>query len=280
VSIFNDLFGKRLFKPQPDDVKMAQATAQLPDSRPHCSCLLLGEEGTAIPEPSFHIEQQDTECEGWKRLEALVDKAAKERAKKFAPGLEMPRELWRQVITLPDSIAQLKSVKELYLYSSHLVRIPPVIGEMESLENFDVYTSYRLHWMPYEITRCHRLRRSRVSTRALYGNFRYRPPFPSLAPKLDKVLIPSECSVCRSPLPVQGMRPYQVWISLEVATDVMPLLVNACSGECIRKLPAPASNHVSHPHKGGCHLIQPQTSLQRILSSRSVGVDQTGCDSQ
>jgi hypothetical protein len=32
---------------------------------------------------------------------------------------------------------------------------------MSSLENFDPYTSYRLHWLPYEITRCPNLRSSR-----------------------------------------------------------------------------------------------------------------------
>lgn len=50
---------------------------------------------------------------------------------------------------------------------------------------------------PYELTRCPRLRASVVSTRALYGNFKYRPPFPAL----------------REP-------------------HVLPLLVNACSSAC------------------------------------------------
>ena len=31
---------------------------------------------------------------------------------------------------------------------------------MESLEDIDPYTSYWLHWYPYEITRCPRLRGS------------------------------------------------------------------------------------------------------------------------
>lgn len=39
------------------------------------------------------------------------------------------------------------------LYGSNLVRIPPEIGAMTSLEEFTPYTSYRLHWVPYEITR-------------------------------------------------------------------------------------------------------------------------------
>ena len=58
------------------------------------------------------------------------------------------------------------------LYGSGLVRIPPEVGEMTALEDFDPYTSYRLHWFPFEITRCPKLKDSRVSTRALYGNFK------------------------------------------------------------------------------------------------------------
>ncbi len=41
-----------------------------------------------------------------------------------------------------------------------------------SLRVFEPYTSRRLHWFPYEITRCTSLRRSVVSTRALYGNYK------------------------------------------------------------------------------------------------------------
>src|SRR4029450_7239360 len=69
---------------------------------------------------------------------------------------------------------------KLNLYGSSLVRIPPEIGEMESLKEFVPYPSYRLHWFPYEITRCTKLRNSTVSTRALYGNFKFPPAFPRL----------------------------------------------------------------------------------------------------
>lgn len=47
---------------------------------------------------------------------------------------------------------------------------------MSALTTFDPYTSRRLHWYPYEITRCANLRDSRVSTRDLYGNFKNRLP--------------------------------------------------------------------------------------------------------
>jgi hypothetical protein len=48
-----------------------------------------------------------------------------------------------------------------------------------------------------------------------------------------------------------------VWISLRVATDVLPLLVNACSTACVQALPAPAEGYVQQPHAGGAHVQQP-----------------------
>src|SRR5207247_10515570 len=110
------------------------------------------------------------------------------------------------------------------------------------------YTSHRLHWYPYELTRCPRLSDSTVSTRVLYGNFKFRPPFPALRPVTDAAeadftgLDPGmwgvdavrTCSVCDQP----GDRElYQVWTSRLVGTDVLPLLVNACSAACVAKLP-------------------------------------------
>ena len=112
----------------------------------------------------LHTETQDTECEAWIRLLELVDKAASDGRTEFEPLRELGRELRSQIVTLPSTIGQLKSVKKLDLYGSHLVRIPPEIGEMTSLEEFEPYTSYGLHWYPYEITRCKKLKRSTVST--------------------------------------------------------------------------------------------------------------------
>jgi hypothetical protein len=62
---------------------------------------------------------------------------------------------WIKIITLPATISKLTRVKEFRLYGSNLVGIPPEIGEMEQLEIFDIYTSYRLHRLPLQ-----RLRRS------------------------------------------------------------------------------------------------------------------------
>jgi hypothetical protein len=164
-------------------------------------------------------------------------------------------------------------VKTLFLYGSYLVRIPPEIGEMASLETFDPYTSHRLHWFPYEITRCKGLKDSTVSTRALYGNYKFRPPFPKLtrvnSPGLvgveptysatDKGKLLRNCSVCNRGF--EDLRRHRVWISLNVATDVLPLLVNACSEECIQRLPKPPDGYVQHPHRGGLEVQQPPTGF-------------------
>jgi len=125
---------------------------------------------------------------------------------------------------------------------------------MESLEEFDPYTSYGLHWFPYEITQCKQLRKSRVSTRALYGNYKFRPSFPGLDPIVPQ-LVPRQCSVCGVDL--VGHEVLQRWLSLRVATDVLPLLVNACSEACIGRLPAGAAGYIESPHTGGPKIKQP-----------------------
>jgi hypothetical protein len=197
--------------------------------------------------------------------------AAADGREEFAPFREMTLEAQCQVITLPPTIRKLTSVRHLMLYGSCLVRIPPEIGDMESLVKFTPYTSHRLHWFPYEITRCTRLAESTVSTRSLYGNFKYRPPpFPRLETPLSSTagidlsnLHPKRygtpaiatCSMCRAPLGQTGL--HQVWISLNVGTDVLPLLVNACSVNCIARLPAAPSGYVSGPHTGGPSVEQP-----------------------
>ncbi|MFF8884046.1 leucine-rich repeat domain-containing protein [Streptomyces flaveolus] len=211
----------------------------------------------------FHTERQDTSAPGWQHLLELVDEAAADGREEFRPLTELSPEERRQVITLPPSIATLTSVRHLVLYGSNLVRIPPEIGAMTSLEEFTPYTSYRLHWLPYEITRCRKLTRSTVSTRALFGNHKLRPPFPQLRPAQDSVadldlenLDPRRwgatairnCSVCERPIEEEL---HQVWISQRVASDVLPLLVNACSSACVAELPDGANDYIPTPHKGG-----------------------------
>jgi hypothetical protein len=126
---------------------------------------------------------------------------------------------------------------------------------MANLEELVLYTSYCLHWLPFEVTRCLKLKRSTFSTRALYGNYKYRPPFPQLGQGPPRFgTLTENCSVCRKSCGADSM---QVWISLLVATDVLPLLVNACSENCIGRLPKPEYGYVERAHQGGLGVTQP-----------------------
>ena len=232
----------------------------------HDLCRCLGQRLERPPRVvKFHKDRQDTAAPGWQRLVELIEEAAKDQREEFTPLSELSPEHRRQIITLPHTIGKLTAVRHLVLYRSNLVRIPPEIGMMTNLEQFTPYTSYRLHWFPYELTRCPNLKRSTVSTRALYGNFKYRPPFPELVSEADRTgaLKPGTwgattvrtCSVCDAPIGNPG--PIQTWISLRVATDVLPLLVNACSTACIEALPTPPEGYVHSPHRGGPTVEQP-----------------------
>ncbi|GAA1541278.1 hypothetical protein GCM10009827_070900 [Dactylosporangium maewongense] len=235
--------------------------------RDRCLCTGYPDE-TQPATVSFHGDRQDTSAAGWRHLLALIDEAAADGRTVFKPFVELSAPERRQIVTLPPAIAKLTAVKHLVLYGTNLVRIPPEIGAMTSLEMFEPYTSHRLHWYPYELTRCAKLADSTVSTRALYGNFKYRSPFPALRPLTGAgdvdlaVLDPGVwgadavriCSVCDGPVD-RELR--QVWISRWVGTDVLPLLVNACSARCVAALPEPHSGYVSTPHTGGPDVVQP-----------------------
>ena len=224
--------------------------------RPICHCLDPQYEEQSWNELHLHAEKQDTNCPAWYRLIDLIHEAACDCREEFSPGREMKPGEWAQITTLPKSIGRLKAVKHLILYGSSLVRIPPEIGEMAALEQFTPYTSYRLHWFPYEITRCKKLKMSTISTRALYGNFKYRAPFPRL-PQLHPILTPKRCSVCKGSF--HGALPLQYWITLSVGTDAIPLLVHACSEQCIKQLPQPPEDYVQTAHQGGLQLPQPES---------------------
>ena len=125
----------------------------------HDLCRCLGQRLDRPPQiVKFHKERQDTQAPGWQRLLELIEEAAEDRRKEFKPLTELTPKHRRQIVTLPPTIGRLTSVRHLVLYRSNLVRIPPEIGMMTSLEEFDPYTSYRLHWFPYELTRCPNLK--------------------------------------------------------------------------------------------------------------------------
>ncbi len=240
-----------------------------PPRRPACDCFEAGYRKRRWRQPRFHLEAQDTECPAWRQLLERVEEAAADGRAEFAPLRGMGAEERAHIVTLPPTIGKLKAVRHLDLYGSDLVRLPAEIGEMTALEEFTPYTSYRLHWFPHEITRCRNLRQSTVSTRALYGNRKYRPPFPRLGRGADAAGGRTSrkavgggaaegtrpCSVCGQPFVDRQQQ--RVWISLGVATDVLPLLVNACSQECIERLAVPPERYVQGPHRGGVELKQP-----------------------
>jgi hypothetical protein len=242
--------------------------------RPGCDCDLVAE---AHRESEFHVEAQNTESEAWTLLLQLVEEAAADGRKRFSPGADIPVHLWPDIVTLPSTISRLTAVRELDLYGSHLIAVPPEIGEMSSLRSLDPYTSRRLHWFPYEITKCKKLTDSRVSTRHLYGNYKNRLPFPRLPAELLAGSLPRQCSVCDGQFQADG--PIQRWISLWVGTDVLPLLVHACSDRCIDALPHPPGKHpagfdeypfeyVDHPHEGGRDLQQPPDQSAMLMRGR------------
>ena len=199
---------------------------------------------------------QDRNSVAWKRLCDYIDNLAANGGEEFSPGETLGPELFAQIYTLPESIATLKQVKKVWLYGSKLKRIPPEIGEMTALEYFDPYTSYDLHWFPYELVQCKNLKDSRVSTRTLYGNYKNRMGFPSLQDNPvryagNKVC----CSICKKEITYAETN--QLWITAWVGTDTLPLLANLCSTTCEFQLATPPANYVPFAHKGGATLEQP-----------------------
>lgn len=214
---------------------------------------------------------QDRNSKAWKMLCDYVDKIAEEEKDEFSPYEELGAELFSKIHTLPESISKLKKVKKIWLYGSKLKRIPPEIGEMESLEYFDPYTSYNLHWFPFEITNCKNLKDSRVSTRALYGNYKNRMGFPNLIHSPVKYFGENlNCSICKKEIAYEETK--QMWITLWIGTDYLPLLTNICSKECEDKLnqyPKPAEYYWQYPHQGGSELEMPK--MTQMEWARATG---------
>ena len=223
---------------------------------------------------------QDRNSVAWKKLCEYVDKVATENREEFSPLEELGQELFAQIHTLPETISKLTKVKKVWLYGSKLKCIPPEIGQMEALEYFDPYTSYDLHWFPYEITKCKNLEDSRVSTRALYGNRKNRMGFPRLIHNPVRYSGDTlNCSVCGKTITYKQTN--QLWISLWVGTDVLPLLANLCSKECENNLPKPPEDYVQFPHKGGADLKQPPDEDERFeLEMKEYENEEKGNDTE
>lgn len=211
---------------------------------------------------------QNRKSIAWKMLCRYIDKVAREEREEFAPYKGIGIILYSHIYTLPESISKLTKVKRMLLYGSKLKRIPPEIGKMESLEYFDPYTSYNLNWFPYEITKCKKLVDSTVSTRALFGNYKNRMGFPKLHHSPVRYFGDTvKCSECNKEMTYQETK--QLWITLEVGTDYLPLLANVCSKACEDKLdgmPKPPPYYWQHPHQGGSDLQMPAITRKDYIT--------------
>ncbi len=215
---------------------------------------------------------QDRESKAWGQLLEYIEKVADEEIEDFDPRRGIGAENFREIVVLPKTIRKLKKVKRMWLYGSKLKMIPPEIGEMESLELFDPYTSYDLTWFPYEITSCRRLKASRISTRALLGNYKNRKPFPSLKENKLKYSNDSlKCGICKQAITYDQAN--QFWITLNVATDPIPLLVNLCSTACKEDLPQGEGNYLEFAHKGGEEVKQPPEAYGTGIRQNEDHVD-------
>ena len=222
---------------------------------------------------------QDRNSLAWKKLCQYIDQVAESGTDEFVPREAIGDELFAQIFTLPESIGKLKKVKKIGLYGSNLKRIPPEIGQMESLEYFDPYTSYDLQWFPFEIYKCKKLKESRISTRALYGNYKNRMGFPRLDHNPVRYFGDNlKCSVCEKELTYKTTN--QMWITAHVGTDTIPMLANLCSKECEQNLPKPPKNYVQIPHKGGADLVQPpnEDELWEIEMAEREKVEKENAD--
>ena len=209
--------------------------------------------------PLLHDEIQDRRVPAWEKLSRAIEKAEADGSESFRIDDVLSFGEKQQIRELPESIGRLRKLRRLYVGGSRLVRLPAVIQELVELERLNTYTCYDLHWYPFELTRLPRLRGSCVSTRALYGNRKFRAPFPDLRDPKNYAAMsraqPSRCSICDGKFATGVF--HRRWLSRRVGTDVLPLLIFACSGDCLARIPEAAEGYVDHPHEGGLSLRQP-----------------------
>ena len=206
-------------------------------------------------EKDFHRERPSETSRAWDVVKEVIEHAARSNATDLILSKLMDRDDYLALNTLPASIGNLKNLRRLVLYGSNISYIPREIGGCVSLENFDPYCSYRLHWFPAEILKCTLLRDSTVSTRALYGNYKLRPPFPNLRRKKWKWTNgPEVCASCET----ESDDMEQYWVTRRVATDYLPLLTSVCSQACLSKLiPTNNKSYIQYPHQGSLMQKQP-----------------------
>mmetsp|Transcript_149937 Transcript_149937/g.417795 ORF Transcript_149937/g.417795 Transcript_149937/m.417795 type:complete len:335 (+) Transcript_149937:67-1071(+) len=164
-------------------------------------------------------------------------------------------------LSLPDEIGALTRLKHLHMYGSALARFPRTVRSLVELEELDLYASYGLHYLPFEVLACPRLQFSRFSTYALLNNSQTKMSLPELpdwctasaaraddsgcvarllarardlpevvAQHLLSFLPQNRCSICtRCYLHDLGC---YVWSHHVVGTDAQALLAFCCSRAC------------------------------------------------
>lgn len=256
---------------------------------PPCMCLLSDDpRSLSLHEPREH---DALSCSARRKVEAYVDALVEQKANTFnLHEVGLDRAEWRHVVVLPEAVLRLRgTLKHLRLYGSAIQRIPEWISQLALLESVDPYTSYALHYFPFEVVHCANLKQSRVSTRAYYGNQKNTlPVFPELEPdpslskmkrlfplqylaarvcERNKIPLPpygvevlaaqrdAKCSVCQQRY--VSVEAYTYWVMRHLASyDVVPMLVRACSLNCVKALeefraPNKDSWYSALPHKGG-----------------------------
>lgn len=112
---------RKVFRPKPvlySNIWAKHSEVCTPE-RPLCICMGSPAQGTRRRELHLHDEVQDTSAPGWLHLLEFIEQATRDGRREFAPALEIDPVHWMQVVTLPDSIAQLKQVQHLVqLYCS------------------------------------------------------------------------------------------------------------------------------------------------------------------
>lgn len=203
----------------------------------------------------FHNEPKSLTKRAWDVVCEIIHDAEQKDVLELSLSQLMDKEDYYALNTLPATIGNLKALRKLVLYGSNISWIPREISECENLRKFEPYRSYRLHWLPYEIKRCEKLIDSTISTKALYGNYKLRSPFPDLKQNKWGWDINNDlCSICGE----KSTSIQQYWISEVVATDVVPLLVSVCGVNCLSKVGDYfLEDYICYPHQGGLMILQP-----------------------
>ena len=207
----------------------------------------------------IHADRQQTDCDAWSTLCRWIDAPENCEATELILPNIVGHDGCGSIVELPKSLRRLKKLRHLSCYGSNLVRVPAWITDLQMLEELDLYCSYRLHWLPFELVRMPALTKSRISTRALFGNYKYRAPFADLLLLRQRdgleAAFPSSCSICSSPMQFDDA--LIRWVTLRIATDVVPLLVFGCSPSCLDRVPESPENYVQGIHTGGIAVQQP-----------------------